>query len=389
MAASRPAPLARLLTRVAGPPDPWASLALIVAFALIAATGSPPRAVPLQLFIIGALALASFRWPVGPLAVIALLAAGYDLRLDFARAGSDVLAVTRAAIDVMLAGGNPYGVGYPVSTPPGAPFPYGPLALLWYLPAVSAQLIETTVGMAILLLLALRGRLLGLAIYATAPVLVATATDGSNDTSLGLLLLVALVLTERWPRAGAFALGLAIAFKPTALAWAAPMIGFAGWTGLLALAIGAGVLWLPALVAWGPAAIADSIVRANAVHVTPYYSLAHALQRYGINPPAAVLDVVRFGVAGTLAAISLLRVRSPQAVIGWGTAIFLVGMFGGFWSTFAYFAAVGPIVCWHLDGWLGRADSRVRLPADPVGRLGRWLDGRWSRLESSPQRRTP
>lgn len=377
----------RLRARLAAPRDRWVSLSLLVAFALVAATGSPPRAVPLHLFILGALLLLSFRFPVGRLAVVALVIAGIDLRLDYARVGSDVLLVTRAAIDAVLAGGNPYGIGYAVSTPPGAPFPYGPLALLWYMP-LPAQLIEFAVALAILGMLAVRGRLLGLALYACAPVLVVTAADGSNDTSLGLLLLIALVLTERWPRLGAFALGLAIAFKPTALAWAPPMVAFAGWTGMLTLALGAGLFWLPALVAWGPAAIFESIARANSIHGGTYYSLAHALARFGIGLSTVAFDAFRFGAAGLLGLLALWRVRTPHAVIGWGAAIFLLALFGGFWSTFAYFAAVGPIVAWHVDEWLGHADSRVRWPTDPVGRLAAAVDKRWSRLESTAQRRT-
>ena len=42
---------------------------------------------------------------------------------------------TSAAIQVMLNGGDPYGLGYAVSRPAGAAFPYGPVALLWYLPS--------------------------------------------------------------------------------------------------------------------------------------------------------------------------------------------------------------------------------------------------------------
>jgi hypothetical protein len=388
VAGNRPTLLDRLRTRLAAPRDAWLSLALLVAFALVAAAGSPPRAVPLHLFILGGLLLASFRLPVGRLAIIALLVAGVDLRLDYAAIGSDVLIVTRAAIQAVLEGGNPYGVGFAVSTPPGAPFPYGPLALLWYMPPLPVQAIEFGVALLILILLAIRGRPLGLALYATAPVLVVTANDGSNDTSLGLLLLVALTLAERLPRAGAFALGLAVAFKPTALAWAPPMIAWAGWTGALTLVLGAGLFWLPALIAWGPAAIADSIIRANTMHGSTYYSLAHALSRFGRIPPTIVLDILRFGVAGLLALLSLWRVRSPHAVIGWGAAIFLVVLFGGFWSTFAYFAALGPVVAWFADIWLGRADSRVRWPFDPVGHLAAWADRRWPPLESRAQRRT-
>lgn len=389
MAAGRPTTGERLRALIpAARPDRWVTLSLLIAFALIAAAGSPPRAVHVQLIVVGVLLFLSFRWPFARLAVIALVVAGIDLRIGYARTGSDVLLVTGAAIDTFLAGGNPYGIGYSVSTPPGAPFPYGPLALLWYLPPIPAQVIETGVSFVILALLAIRGRLLGLAIYATAPVLVVTATDGSNDTSLGLLLLAALVLAERLPRAGALVLGLAIAFKPTALAWALPMIGWAGWTGALALAVGAGMLWLPALIAWGPAAIIESISRANSMHTSSYYSLAHALGRYGIVPPPLALTVFRFGVAGLLGLLALWRVRSADAVIGWGAAIFLVAMFGGLWSTFAYFAALGPIVAWRIDRWAGGEGSRVRWPADPLGRLSGWLDSRWPPLESAAQRRT-
>jgi hypothetical protein len=344
--------LARLRPASA-PPQPWVTLALFVAFVLLAVPGGPPRAIHLHQFLVGGLLFASFGWPVGRLAILALLVAGVDLRLAYQATGSDVLIVTRAAIDTVLAGGNPYGIGYDVSVPPGAPFPYGPLALLWYMPPFPAQTIELVVAMAIVAVLAVRGRPLGLAVYACAPAIIPVASDGANDTSLGLLLLIAFVVAERSPRAGAFGLGLAIAFKPTAVAWLPPMLAWTGVGGALALAAGAGLFWLPAAVAWGPAAILDSIRRANEIHSSTYYSLAHTLGRFGIAASSATWDVVRAIVAASIAAASLFHARSVHAVIGWGAAIFLAGLFGGFWSTFAYFAAVAPIVCWHIDGWLG------------------------------------
>jgi hypothetical protein len=367
-------------------PQPWVTLALFVAFALLAVIGLPPGAVPISLFVVGALLAASFRWRVGRPAAIAMVVAGLLLRLD-TRAGSDVLIVTRAAIEVALAGGNPYGIGYAESVPPGAPFPYGPLALLWYLPPVPAVVIDFAAAAAILALLAVRGRMLGLAVYAMAPVLAMTAADGSNDTSLGLLLLVGLGVLPRKPIVGAFAVGLAIAFKPTAAAWAAPLIGWAGLPGLVGLAAGAGLFWLPALTMWGPVAVATSIFGAATLHQQPYYSLAYSLQRYGVVLPSVVYSVGSVVAGGFLALVSLVKVRSADAVIGWGAAIFLVTLFAGFWSTFAYFAAIGPIVCWKIDGWLGQADSRVRWPSDPWARLRAWLDARWPAVESGPQRR--
>ncbi|CAN5744340.1 hypothetical protein BH23CHL7_BH23CHL7_04130 [soil metagenome] len=377
----------RLRSLRAQPRNGWVTLSLLVAFALIAVTGTPPRAVPLHLFIIGGLAAASFRWPVGRLAALGLLLAGVDLRIDYAQTGSDVLDVTRAAIEHALAGGNPYGIGYPESRPPGAPFPYGPLALLWYLPPLPAQAIEFIVSLAILGALALRGHLLGLAVYATAPVLIATAADGSNDTSLGLLLLIALAVLPRKPIVGAFVIGLAIAFKPTALAWAVPLVGWAGLPALVGVAAGAGIFWLPALLMWSPRSIIASITDAATIHQTPYYSLAFALERFGVRIPEAVLLATSLGTGALLAAASLFRVRTADGVIGWGVVIFLVTLFGGFWSTFAYFAAVAPIICWRLDAWTGGAEARVRWPRDPIGRLGAWLDERWQAVESDAQRR--
>jgi hypothetical protein len=371
----------------ARPPQPWVTLSLVVAFALIAATGAPPRAVPLQLFIIGGLAVASFRWPVGRLAVLALVLAGVDLRIDYAQIGSDVLIVTRAAIEHALAGGNPYGIGYAESTPPGAPFPYGPLALLWYVPPVPAVAIEFIAGLLILGALAVRGEMLGLAIYATAPVLVTATADGANDTSLGLLLLIGLAVLPRRPVVGALVIGLAIAFKPTAIAWAMPLIGWAGLPALVGIAAGAGLFWLPAVLMWSPRSIMASIAGAATLHETPYYSLAFALERFGLRVPETVLLATSVGTGALLAVVSLFRVRTADGVIGWGAVIFLVTLFAGYWSTFAYFAAVAPIICWRLDAWTGGADARVRWPRDPIGRLGAWLDERWPKVESGTQRR--
>jgi len=245
------------------------------------------------------------------------------------------------------------------------------------------------VAFALLILgaLALRGRMLGLALYAVAPVLLITAGDGSNDTSLGLLLLIGLVLLARKPMLGAFIVGLAVAFKPTAAAWLPPVVGWAGAAGLLSAAAGAGLFWLPAVVMWGLQPVLASIGGAATLHETAYYSLAYAIERFGVELPKGFYALLAMASGALLATISIFRVRSADGVIGWGALVFLITLFGGFWSTFAYFAAVAPIVCWRLDGWLGHGDSRVRWPRDPVGRLEAWLDDRWPAVESGTQRR--
>src|SRR5215211_6352068 len=173
--------------------------------------------------VAGALALtlvAATRWQLRWLPVLVLVCCGAALRLSALALGaaSDVSDVTSAAIQVLLAGGDPYGVGYLVSRPAGAAFPYGPVALLWYLPTWwDPVLIEVAVSGVLLAWLGIRagrGRPLGLAIFALAPPLVLASVDGSNDTSAGLLILAAMAVATRRPAIGAGILAVAVAFKP-------------------------------------------------------------------------------------------------------------------------------------------------------------------------------
>ena len=93
------------------------------------------------------------RWQLRWLPVVVLVLCGIALRLSvITQEASDVSDVTSVAIGTMLNGGNPYGVGYIVSRPTGAPFPYGPVALLWYLPWYrDPALIEFFVSTALML----------------------------------------------------------------------------------------------------------------------------------------------------------------------------------------------------------------------------------------------
>ena len=151
-------------------------LALLIGIVL-AAQDNTNR--PLGVVILLALAVLlglSLQWDLGLVVIAALAVAGVAMRLDLLHAGtSDVLTVTRSAIQTVLAGGNPYGIGYATSSPPGAPFPYGPLALAWYVPFQGdPRVVETAVSFLVLLLLAVRGRPLGLAVYALALPLILT-----------------------------------------------------------------------------------------------------------------------------------------------------------------------------------------------------------------------
>lgn len=356
---------------------------LVVASLLLAGVGTPPRTQVFCLLLVVATLFVSLRFRIGPVAVMVLVVVGLLMRSAFVGAGqSDVLSVTAMAIEHALAGGNPYGVGYPGPASTGAPFAYGPLALLWYLPSTDPRVVEMGVSLLILLVLGIRGRPLGLAVYATLAVLLVTASDGSNDTSAGLFLLVALLAAQRSAPAGGALLGLAVAFKPYALAWLAPLLVFwGGGSALVGFAAAMVATWGPVLLIWGPASVLTSLRMAEAVHDRAYYSLAYGLS---IDPALRwLLESLRLVAGGLLAAASPPVVRSPTSMILWGTAIFLVTLFMGFWSTFAYLAALAPSICWHLDEWLGLAEGRIRWPGDPVGRLSAWLDARWPRRDVS------
>lgn len=364
-------------------PDPahaWPTwLALLVAAALLAWTGTPPTMVVACLFVVVATLLSSLRFAIEPVVLLVLMGVGLALRAAAVGGGwSDVMLVTDAAIRTMLAGGSPYGVGYPESIPPGAPFAYGPIALLWYLPAQGGPgRLETLLTMLIVVLLAIRGRPLGLCLYATLPPLLITATDGSNDTSAGVLILIALLVAQRAPIAGGALLAVAAAFKPYAIAWLLPLLAYGGVVGPLgAFLVGSALAWGWAIIAWGPRSIVDSLSQAEGVHAVPYYSLAWVAQDL-VRMPEAAWSAMRYGLGLAISILGWLEVRTARSFVVMGCAVFVVTLFAGWWSSFAYLAALAPVVCWHLDDWLGLGDLRVRWPGDPVGRATAWVDARW------------
>lgn len=353
--------------------------ALLLGVLLAMPVGAARPSALLHTFVLLAVLGLGLRFRVAGLAVAALLVAGVHLRLDMIGVGySDVLDTTRRAIEVALAGGNPYDLGTALQSPESPPFPYGPLALLWYLPFGDPRAVELTISFVILAVLAVRGRLVGLALFALAPPLLLTASDGSNDHSAGLLLLGAVLVARRNPLWGAAALAGAACFKPYALAWLPPLVGWAGVSALAPFALASAVLWGPAILLWGLGSILGSISRAEQIHTSSYYSLAQALEGLTRQAlPPALFNGLRLVLGGALAALSLLWVRSYHGMLLAGLFIYLATLFAGYWSTFAYFAAIAPLVCWHVDEWLGVAWARVRWPGDPAGRLTAALDRRW------------
>ena len=313
--------------------------------------------------IIGLTLIASARWQLRWLPVVVLIVCGAQLRIAaLGQPASDVSDVTRAAIQVLMAGGDPYGLGYLVSRPAGAAFPYGPVALLWYLPTWwDPTLIELAVSGLLLGWLGVRaakGRPLGLAIFAVAPPLVLAAVDGSNDTTAGLMILVALAVAARRPALGAIVLAVAVAFKPYAIAWVPALLVWAGLPATIAF-IGASIVaWGPVLFLWGPSSYLKSLAMAQETHLrSSYWSLGAVLD--GIAPGLAprALESIRYVVSGAVAVLGALRVSTLDGVIVVGSIAFVLAQFTGYFGSYVYIAALAPLLCWRVDDWL-----RIGLP---------------------------
>ena len=354
-------------------------LGLVIGLFLLLPAATPRTGVVFWGVVLFVTLLVSLRYRIGPAALVIMVVAGVTVRLVMIGASSsDALIVTVAAIERVLGGGSPWGVGYAETIPPGAPFPYGPLALVWYLPAKALpEIMEVLASTIVLVLLGIRGRPVGLAIFAFAPMLTVLATDGSNDSSAGLLLLGAVLVMQRSRAWGGAALAGAAAFKIYALAWLPALLWFGRLPALAGFGLASVAIWLPAFVAWGPGAFLESFSLSQRVHPQAYYSLGYALRGMGIPVAAEAIDQFRLVLAAIVVVATAAFVRSSRGVVVAGLVVYLVTLYAGWWSTFAYLAAIAPIVCWHLEDWTGLGERRVRWPGDPVGRFTTRIDDRW------------
>jgi hypothetical protein len=352
--------------RLAGEIDQPVWVALVVGIVLLIPTGTRPGGETLAAVVaVAAVLIVATRWRVAPLAIVVLLVVGVGLRASIrTHFGSDVLDVVASAIRHVLLGENPYGVGYTVSRPEGAPYAYGPLALLWYAPVQNdAWRMELLGACLVLAGLAIRGKLLGLAIYAIGPTLVATSGDGSNDTSAGVLLLATFIVARRRPVLGAVLLAATVAFKPYAAAWAPAFFLWAGWGAIVAFLAASVVFWFPVLFIWGVSSFLKSLDMADKIHDVTYWSFGELYESViHRGAPRELLNSLRI-VLGTITAVLTLRwSKSLDGVILAGTLVYLVTLFMGYWSTYAYFAAIAPVLCWRIDDWL-------HLPTRPLVEL--------------------
>jgi hypothetical protein len=343
-----------------------ARFALMLAWPLVmAASWITGRTLPTAAYlVVGALLLRLAEFPVGGMG------------------GSDVLAGTREAIEVLLRDGNPYDHYYRHTRPPGQPMPYPPAALLVHLPGyllgsmlgvgamVGVQLTQVASALIGLGLIAWLGAkvawlpaLPAMALYAGAPNLVNLSIDGSNDTAVGVALVgaVAAVIwaTGRdWDRrafvaagvAGALAVGMKQTAVPLVMLLAVYVWRVHGGTAVSRYVIGAGVflfvISLPFLLA-DPLVYVGGLLAFVGVHEDVFGWNIWALARdLGLpvwdSGSARVLNLV----ASTLALVVVLALplRSLAGTVLAGTFVTLVVFLTARWTSYAYFALIAPAI---------------------------------------------
>jgi hypothetical protein len=319
-----------------------------------------------------------------------LVASGVVLRLAIVGSvGSDVMAATNEAIQTVLSGGNPYDHFYLSTIPPGSPMPYPPVELLVHLPGellggLRGVLATEAAGATALLVglawlaygVSWRLGLPALGLYAGLGNLVALAVDGSNDTSTGalvLLALAALVWAGRrgWDDrslalagiAGAAALGTK---QTTFFLLLLPMVAMWRIGGcrvvlkyLAVIVLCLLVVSLPFL-AMGPLVYLRGLTSFVGFHQDVYgwniwvFAGQLGLPVAGLGP-AALVNVVATLVA-LLVALVLTLTRQPptlsRAALA-GLLVTLILLLTARWTSYAYFATVAPLILAlpMLDRW--------------------------------------
>jgi hypothetical protein len=275
--------------------------------------------------------------------LLAMVAAGAVLRVALVGTGplTDQIETTQAALRLAVTGGNPYGAGIP-GTSTGAPFPYGPLALIAGIPGVWT---EVAAAVATMLVFAWRRAAVSLAVFAALPILVRVTVMGTNDTLPGLLIALSVLAAARRPWLGGLLLALATGVKPYAVAWLPGLAGAGGLALAVPFAAASAVAWSP-LAVWGVGAYVASVQMAA----------GRATLQPGGWPSVWATRLLALPLAG----LALWRVRSLGAQAAAGAAMFIVVMVLPDPGSFAYLVAPLPIVAIALEDWALRRLARPR-----------------------------
>lgn len=277
---------------------------------------------PLLIWAAGTAALIVGR--SGDASIAIVIATSVGLRLAAVGINvADPIIVAQAAGELALDGGNPYGIPYQQSAPPGAPYPYGPLGLVWWLPGPFVELVAAITTMGVLWA---KRALVTLGLFAGWGPSVYLNLSGINDYSPALLILTALFLMRSKPLLGALLLGVASALKPYAFAWVLPAVVYLGWPAAAMLLVSVAVTWSPALL-YGIDRVWFSLTLAQ--------SLPHHLPDHPRN-------VLRW--LAVPAALLGLLVRRWEMMVLAGCAVYALFLFLPAWLNLGYVIAFIPLI---------------------------------------------
>lgn len=384
---------------VAAVPDcTWTLAALLVGlfWAIGSVNYAHPQSSVFVLFVaglgLGALLLAGGRFASWGVLLWSVAIGISDRFSQVAFNGSDVVGVTTEAIQVLTGGGNPYAHTYHQTRPPGSPFPYLPGEIAWYglLQRITGHIVgvDKWAGIGIVLVLAALalgagpGRAaLGTVLYATFQPAILRSLDGSNDTSLAFLILLAVLLLVAWRRsslgilfyASAAFFGWALLFK--AFAWLVyPFVvnhlrrRCDPWRRYAAVSLVMTVLVCLPFAVTAPGGFLRNVLAGLSFHRRPFgldiwAALDHtAVERVGIQVAPVLVTIVVLVTAAVL-------LRFPAADLGGalfqGCGLVLVALFFARYATSSYYTMVCAILAAALILWVPGKSSHDASSSPP------------------------
>jgi hypothetical protein len=294
------------------------------------------------------------------------------LQRDLLEHGSDVLPATAEAIDVLMRGRNPYDHVMTSTNPTGSPFVYPPGEFLFYLLPYRGTgdigRVETWAGIATVAVLVVAGARVGAGraaliamIYAVWGIAAFRTTDGGNDVSAALLVVIGLVALafaglER-PRGriafvvSAFALGWAVAFKQFAvIIWPLVLrhlaVAGAPWRRYALISAGLAAAMIVPFFLWSPLAFVRQQLGALTFHDDVWgANLLNTLaQWWPVEGVLGLFFVVELAATAALLAWALRsRIPTIGAAALIGAAIVVVPLLLAKWTTQSYYVYAATI----------------------------------------------
>jgi hypothetical protein len=331
-------------------------------------------------------------WPLAPWAtlVYSVLVGMADRIGRSAHIFSDVMAVTQEAIGVLARGQNPYTHLFESTRPPSLGFAYLPGEVAFYaIPnAIVGHVVGTDrwAGIGIVLLLAALAPCVGPARASLATALYATfgeaafrSLDGSNDTGLAFLVVLAVVLlawSERPDRgshtlfyASAAAFAWALLFKEFAWLIYPSVVMYlrrrgADWRSYVAISLGLVVVVILPFFLWAPSRFIHSGLGVVSYHQGVWgLNLWAALARFAPGPVHTITPLIQILALAAVAAVGLAMLTRPASNLGvalfQGLGLLFVLFFLLRWTTSPYYTFAGAV--------LAAAVALLPLPFSDLG----------------------